>query len=151
MYTFKIIEYSGDETIKIKCFSNNIYCGHILFEKIIYMDEYFLSEEEREEIGYEIMDYFFPDDNCIYIKFFEVDINFQNLGIGNLLMNKFFEYFNNQKEINSIFINACPYLTSTINNKIPLNILVKFYKKFGFQELLNQETNILMAYKNKKR
>ena len=82
---------------------------------------------------------------------FEVNINFQNLGIGNLLMNKFFEYFNNQKEINSIFINVCPYLTSPMNNKIPLNILVKFYKQFGFQELLNQETNILMAYKNKKR
>lgn len=146
-YKFKIIKNSEEETTKIKCFSNNIYCGYILFENIVYIDEFFISDEEREQISEELLDEFFPDNSCIFLSYLEVEENYQNKGIGNLLMNKFFELFNNQKQFNSIFLNACPYLTSTISNKISLSVLVKFYKKFGFEELLDQNTNVLMGLK----
>lgn len=143
MYKFKLKEPNIliDDTYEINCYSNKEICGSITFELHNDVDSLF-SEDEQLEIGIDKL----PTEQLIYIKYLEVFPKFRRKGIANMLMDKFFNYFYTKDEYNHLMLNAAPFGINNVDNKIDLDILVKFYESKGFEILQDQITNVLLIY-----
>ena len=115
--------------------------GYIEFSEIFNgQDDDDLTEEEYDEL--------FPDDKYVYILQVYVDRNWRGKGIANNLINKFFEFCEDEFPDNLEFaLNASPMELS-----IPLNYLIRFYETFGFEPIpkLSYPDNCTMIKSNRK-
>lgn len=108
-----------------------------LFNKVVY------NKIRRD---FNNFDELFPDSSCMYIHYIEIVAEYQGLGYGTKLMDEFVLYIINTYEYyNKTFVlDACPYISKNMLYKLPIEILVKFYKNFGFETLLDQHDSQLM-------
>lgn len=129
---------SEEDRYEIKAIYDGEVYGHIIFTIVFEAYNYdfhdVISEEQFDEI--------FSDDTLIKLEHLEVEDGFKNEGIGSQLMVKGLEFMKS-KGYTEFYLNASPMGF----NGLGLNDLIKFYKKFGFKELLNQGNNSIM-YKN---
>ena len=107
----------------------------MIFEILI--DAYYeLDDIMTEDEFYEL----FPDDTIIKLEYLKVDDNYMNMGIGHKLMKYGMDDLKDDKQF---YLNASP-----MGNYIDVETLSNFYKKYGFEILLNQGHNILMIKKD---
>lgn len=135
-----------EDSTKIKIFSNNIYVGFVLFEKILDLSTLLFPEDIKDILKQSPkIEEKFLYSNCIYLSNLEVFEEFQGNGYANLLMEKFDTYFDKQNFSNKCMLRASPYNISTKpNKKLPLFELKKFYKNFGFKEILTEKNFSIM-------
>lgn len=82
----------------------------------------------------------YPNDEIVKIEHIEIDDNYKKSGIGSELMKRGMELMK-KNGYNQFYLNASPMGFKGLSTMD----LVKFYKKFGFKELLNQGHNVLMG------
>ena len=88
-------------------------------------------------------DWHYFDDYIVMITDVSVDENYQRIGLGAELMKKCLKSIKKQYPfIKVVILNASP---TGIRNKIPLNKLVEFYKRFGFKEFAPEGNNVVMV------
>lgn len=125
----------GDRTT-ITAYINNKEVGslsmEILYDAYEYEFEDVFDEDTFEEI--------YPDSKIVKIEDIEVDDKYKNSGIGSELMKRGILLMR-KNGFKQFYLNASPMGF----NGLDTNNLVKFYKKFGFMELLNQGHNVLMG------
>jgi GNAT superfamily N-acetyltransferase len=119
------VEYPTEllDTYRINILYFGLLIAYIDFTEIYngyYRFENDFSEEEFEEI--------IKSDDYIYIEQIYVDKLYRNKGIANKLMENFLIFCNKKlNHFDTIILNAYPLELS-----IPLDLLMEFYKKFGF-------------------
>lgn len=104
----------------------------ILFNAYQYEFEDWLDENTFDEL--------YPNNEIVKIEHIEIDDNYKSLGIGKELMKRGMEAMK-RNGYNQFYLNASPMGSTGLGTKR----LVEFYKKFGFEVLLNQGNNVLMG------
>lgn len=137
---FKFTSKRSDESTSIIASFKGSLAGSITFEEVInswYWFEGIISQEKYEDM--------FEDVSHIIIENIKVDRHYQKSGLGTKLMTKALEYISKNSNAKIVVLNASP-LDKNPNdiNKISLQDLVKFYKKFGFNVYHNQGDNVIM-------
>jgi GNAT superfamily N-acetyltransferase len=126
-----------DDYHTITAYDNNQKVGQISFEEM-FSGYFYFEDEMTEDEYYEL----FPDDKFFIISHLTVDKNRRGEGIAQTLVQKALTKIKNFKH-NRIYLNASPMGGDGLN----VNDLANLYKKFGFEELLNQGNNIQMILK----
>jgi len=125
-----------EDRTTITAFINNKKVGslsmEVLFDAYQYEFDDVFDEDTFEEL--------YPNSKIVKIEHIEVDDNYKNYGIGSELMKRGMELMKNNG-YNQFYLNASPMGFKGLGTMD----LVKFYKKFGFKELLNQGHNVLMG------
>lgn len=121
---FFIGEKIGELSMELACEDS----GWYWFDGII-------TEEQYDDL--------FNGKMFIIIENIKVNTEHRNKGIGKELMNKAFEFTLHKTGAKSIVLNASP-LTNDNGDKLPLDILIEFYKKLGFNIFKNQGKNVIM-------
>lgn len=124
-----------EDGINIFAYYNNKKIGSITSKILIEPYEYEFSEDMSEDEFYDI----YSDGEIVKIEYLTVDDYYQGKGLATKLMNKLLDTMH-QKGYKQYYLNASPMGFKGL----PLEKLVKFYKKFGFRKFLNQGNNILM-------
>lgn len=127
---------TDEDRITISAYIGDIKVGHIVSEVIFdaysYEFEDILSEEEFDE--------FYPESTIVKIEYMDILNGYKNTGIGSKLMK-----YNMEEMIKDgykqFYLNASPMGFDGLS----LPDLVEFYKKFGFEELLDQGGNVIMG------
>jgi GNAT superfamily N-acetyltransferase len=136
-YDIQISEYNED-TIEIEADYENQTIAKLImeyfFEGYWYVDDA-LSEDQYKEL--------FPDDT--YAAIHRIDVyNYRQSGVGRALMQKALDKIKSDG-YNRVYLNASPLGYGGAS----LNDLVRFYKSFGFEEILHQGNNVQMILKIK--
>jgi len=124
------------DRVKITAFIDNRKVGTLSMEVLFESYDYEFSDVFDEDTFNKI----YPGNKIVKIEHIEVDDNYKNSGIGYKLM----EYgmsLMKKDGYNQFYLNASPMGFKGLNTPN----LVNFYKKFGFNELLNQGNNVLMG------
>lgn len=132
------VEYkieTHEDGVKILAYYNNKKIGSVTSEILFEPYEYEFSEDMTEEEFYDI----YSDDEIVKIEYLAVDDYYQGKGLATKLTNKLLDTME-QKGYKQYYLNASPMGFKGL----PLEKLVKFYKKFGFRKFLDQGNNVLM-------
>ena len=125
---------TNEDEVKIRAYVNNNEVGcltmDILFSAYYEFDDV-LSEDEFNKL--------YPEDEIVKISHIEVNDEHKESGIAKELMKRGMSLM--KKSHNQFYLNASPMGFSGLN----VIDLVKLYKKFGFEILLDQGHNVLMS------
>jgi ribosomal protein S18 acetylase RimI-like enzyme len=126
----------------LNCYNleNNDLCGEILFKEELDTNFFDIILSDNDLLKY------FPNKKTIYINSLTVEDNYKNLGVANYMMKIFLDNFKNQNNFDSITLLVVPFEYGE-KEKIPLNLLIKFYEKFGFKIIGYNFENPLMIYR----
>ena len=151
---FEIIENEDEITILLNIKKNNI--GKLTLEKrdIHYFNEYEIDglineQEERtlkqNEISHlnNISENLEKKEIIFYYESLKINKEFRRQGYRTNIMNFSIDYLKEKSKDmnNSCYINASP---SYEEDRISVEKLAKFYKKFGFKTMIKQKTNITL-------
>lgn len=129
-------EETEEDRTTIEAYLNNERVGKVTIEVIYQAYEYefsdILTEEEFDNI--------FSDDNIVKIENIEVSDKHKGSGIGTKLMDYAMVHMKSNGH-EQFFLNASPMGF----NGLRKHQLVTFYKKFGFEEILDQGNNTIMG------
>jgi len=129
----------------IEAFKNNNVCGSLEFEILNNTKKLFIDDEFNK---IKIVDEVIDKNPFIYLSYIVVNHKFQGQGVANELMNKFDKIVTNNEKIDNVLLFACPFVYEK-TKLLPLDLLVKFYEKFGFNEIYNEPEGNLMIKKYK--
>ncbi len=138
---FNIIDNrEGEDSITIQLIHKTLIVGYIdineIYDGFRWFDNEKISEDKYSKL--------FPDDMFLLIQMVFVNEKFRGKGFGNMLMNEFErirpKVFPNH---NRVVLNASPINFKSYIN-LSLNLLIMFYEKFGFKELVLEKNNCLM-------
>ena len=125
-----------EDRTKIIAYINKNKVGSLTMEILFDAYEYEFEDVFDEDTFNEI----YTNEEIVKIEHIEVDDNYKNFGIGTELMKRGMSLMK-KNGYNQFYLNASPM---GFNGLDTMN-LVNFYKKFGFEELLNQRHNVLMG------
>jgi GNAT superfamily N-acetyltransferase len=128
----------SDET-KIEAFYKNDKIGEAI-AKLLFGDFYYEFDDVMDEDDVYDM---FPDDTLVKIEHVEVDKQYRGSGVAKEMMNRLMGELE-QQGFKQFYLNASPM---GIHKGFDKSELVNFYKKFGFDVLLDQGGNTLMIKK----
>ncbi len=98
---------------------------------------------ETEEVSEEQYDSMVPDDKFLLIQMVDVYPKFRRKGYANIMMGTLPQYLKQYFPKYDVFVlNASPI------QSLPLEILIEFYKKFGYEELTKSDVNCTMIKNN---
>ena len=136
-YDLEIDESDEDYILYKLYFGRDIYGSariEICFSSQYELEHIFTEKQYQKKFGE-------TDSKLVKIEDLRTDSDVQQEGIGTYLMEQILKDIKN-RGFNKIYLNACPI--GTIRNKIPLNKLISFYKKFGFKEIKKDVRNCEM-------
>jgi ribosomal protein S18 acetylase RimI-like enzyme len=136
---YKISEDEDSESIAVTAFINGEKIGEV-GASLLFGDFYYQFEDDFTE---EEIDNIFPEDTLAKIDYIEVYKEYRGYGIANKLMNNIMDKLINDG-VKQFYLNASPMGMHKSLNK---SDLVNFYKKYGFEILLDQGGNTLMIKK----
>ena len=125
-----------DDRTEISAFINNKKIGSLSIE-VLYsgydyeFDDVFVEDEFNE---------LFPESEIVKFEHLQVEDEYKKLGIGSELMKRGIALMK-KNGYTQFYLNASPMGFSGLDT----TNLVNFYKKFGFEEILNQGHNVLMS------
>jgi len=125
----------------IDAYINNELCGTLSFELLNKLDNLFVLPEEIDK--FVIVDKYINKNKFIYLSYIVIESKFQGKGISNLLMKRFLKICENNLKIEKILLFACPFIYEK-TKVLPLSILSKFYNKFGFNIIYDDNDSYLM-------
>ena len=125
-----------EDRTTISAFINNNKVGSLVME--ILFDAY--QYEFDDVFDEDTFDDLYPDNNIVKIEHIEIGDNYKNSGIGSGLMERGMKLMK-EDGYNQFYLNASPMGFKGLG----ITDLVEFYKKYGFEELLNQGHNVLMG------
>ena len=126
--------YSQDK-FRLNFIEYGIVIGFVQFYNCLNYREYFdndLSDNQYYNL--------FPEDKFIMIDMVHIISDFRGSGYATQMMNYFMDYIKIHGIYDKLFLNASPSDSFSDNNYLPLNILILFYKKFGFEIVPNTKT-----------
>lgn len=103
-----------------------------------FLDYYFEDDVQEGRITREELEETFPYEGFVVLEHLEVDPDKRGEGIATSLMNVFLREA--EKGADTILLNASPMGSA----KVDVGYLANFYSKFGFQELYDYGSNVLM-------
>jgi ribosomal protein S18 acetylase RimI-like enzyme len=120
-------EETDDERVTINAYVNGKFIGKVV---VVYeISGYWEFEDEMSEERY---DELFPGDRFAKIEYITVATEYTGKGYAKALMNKALEHIKESGETR-VYLNASPMG----HNEMDLYDLVNFYKKFGFEIIID--------------
>lgn len=114
---------------------NNYLCGELKFhydDNVIDLFDSIIPENKLNKI--------YLDNKTIYINTITVEDEYKNLGVANYIMTNFIEFFKKQNKYNYISLLVVPFKYGA-KEKLSIDLLIKFYQKFGFEIIGYNDTD----------
>lgn len=141
-YTYLSLLKNNQEVGKISLTES--YIDYFINDELDFLLTDFDLEHFEESLLIDLKEEMNDKSFVMKLDYFNIKEEYREEGYGNILFNETMKYISREFDnSSSLFLNASPE-----HNSISLDILVEFYKKFGFEEILYQGTNSNMIVRD---